>query len=66
MIIINYYSTLIDKDYHCQHETHIFSYKNKKRDKRFFFSRALVNNIIHIHFPLAGHASLSHAERKER
>ena len=65
MIIINYYSTLIDKDYHCQHETHIFSYKNKSATKD-FFSRALVNNIIHIHFPLAGHASLSHAERKER
>ncbi|PFR86590.1 ribonuclease PH [Bacillus cereus] len=39
MIIINYYSTLIDKDYHCQYETHIFSYKKQKaRQKDFFFS----------------------------
>ncbi|PEC53959.1 ribonuclease PH [Bacillus cereus] len=39
MIIINYYSTLIDKDYHCQHKTHTFSRKNKKRYKKdsFFF-----------------------------
>ena len=66
MIIINYYSTLIDKDYHCQHETHTFFYKKKARQKILSFRRALVNNIIHIHFPLTGHASLSHAERKER
>ncbi|PEA27018.1 ribonuclease PH [Bacillus cereus] len=39
MIIIDYYSTLIDKDYHCQHETHTFSTKNKKTlQKDFFFS----------------------------
>ncbi|ASZ19184.1 ribonuclease PH [Bacillus cereus] len=30
MIIINYYSTLIDKDYHCQYETHRFSRKKQK------------------------------------
>ncbi|AYF82799.1 ribonuclease PH [Bacillus thuringiensis serovar subtoxicus] len=30
MIIINHYSTLIDKDYHCQHETHTFFYKKQK------------------------------------
>ncbi|PGZ49330.1 ribonuclease PH [Bacillus paranthracis] len=35
MIIINYHSTLIDKDYHCQYKTHTFSRKkNKKRYKK--------------------------------
>ncbi|KYQ04117.1 hypothetical protein B4079_0661 [Bacillus cereus] len=36
MIIINYYSTLIDKDYHCQYKTHTFSRKKQKAlQKRF-------------------------------
>ncbi|PGB03619.1 ribonuclease PH [Bacillus toyonensis] len=30
MIIINRYSSLIDKDYHCQHKTHTFSSKKQK------------------------------------
>ncbi|OPA00561.1 ribonuclease PH [Bacillus cereus] len=34
MIIINYYSTLIDKDYHCQYKPHTFSINNKKRYKK--------------------------------
>ncbi|PGW43105.1 ribonuclease PH [Bacillus thuringiensis] len=39
MIIINHYYTLIDKDYHCQHETHTFFYKKQKaRQKDSFFS----------------------------
>ncbi len=65
MIIINYYFTLIDKDYHCQDETHTFSIKIKKHyEKRFPFRSALFTNIIHIYFPLTDYASLSHAERK--
>ncbi|PER24363.1 ribonuclease PH [Bacillus sp. AFS054943] len=39
MIIINYYSTLIDRDYHCQYETHTFLAKSKKAlRKDSFFS----------------------------
>ncbi|PGM65106.1 ribonuclease PH [Bacillus cereus] len=38
-MIIDYYSTLIDKDYHCQCETHTFSTKSEKTlQKEFFFS----------------------------
>ncbi|QWG35334.1 ribonuclease PH [Bacillus mycoides] len=39
MIIINYHSTLIDIDYHCQYKPHTFSSKTKKTlQKDFFFS----------------------------
>ncbi|PEA09202.1 ribonuclease PH [Bacillus cereus] len=39
MIIINYYSTLIDKDYHCQYKTHTFFCKKQKTlQKDSFFS----------------------------
>ncbi|AZQ46179.1 ribonuclease PH [Bacillus thuringiensis serovar brasilensis] len=30
MIIIDYHSTLIDKDYHCQYKPHTFSRKKQK------------------------------------
>ncbi|PEJ99429.1 ribonuclease PH [Bacillus wiedmannii] len=35
MIIINYYSTLIDKDYQCQYKPHTFCTKTKSTTKRF-------------------------------
>ncbi|KAA0791588.1 ribonuclease PH [Bacillus wiedmannii] len=38
MIIINYYSTLIDKDYHCQYKPHTFFQKQKALQKDSFFS----------------------------
>ncbi|PFJ15257.1 ribonuclease PH [Bacillus cereus] len=36
-MIINYYSTLIDKDYHCQYKPHSFSSKTKSAKKDPFF-----------------------------
>lgn len=67
MIIIDYHSTLIDKDYHCQYKPHTFSRKKQKAlQKDPSFCNALFTYIIHIRFPLTRLALLSHAERKRK